>query len=319
MQLSAQSLYYSAVFVDREIQNMIYCYQFIIRLSEKLRMSIIFLAPWKNDDSEIQIRFTTFDSSAEYWTSELHWHEYFEIEFYVKGSATNIINGQPYTVSKGSLAFLSPNDFHKLIKADGELLIHKLTFLPSSLSQKAVNALGQISCPFVQGYCGKGFISLAEKFERLSEAFNMADKNTSLGLLRIQTCAESILIHLFENFAKSSPIVSPLRPADPVLNGIRYINEHLCENIRVSDIAASVFLSEDYFSHIFKKYTSISISEYILEQRMKRAYYMLHDTDMPIGKIAASVGYNSASLFYRHFRRCFDGSPNEIRNITKNE
>ena len=83
MQLSAQSLYYSAVFVDREIQNMIYFYQFIIRLSEKLRMSIIFLAPWKNDDSEIQIRFTTFDSSAEYWTSELHWHEYFEIEFYI--------------------------------------------------------------------------------------------------------------------------------------------------------------------------------------------------------------------------------------------
>lgn len=30
----------------------------------------------------------------------------------------------------GSLSLLSTNDFHKLIKAEGDLLIYKLTFLP---------------------------------------------------------------------------------------------------------------------------------------------------------------------------------------------
>lgn len=94
---------------------------------------------------------------------------------------------------------------------------------------------------------------------------------------------------------------------------MRYINEHLYEDIRVSDIAASVYLSEDYFGHIFKKYTSMNISEYIIEQRIKRAYYMLLDTDMTINDIATMVGYNSISLFYRHFKRYFDLNPNKIR------
>lgn len=44
-------------------------------------MSILFFAPWKNDDSEIQLRFSTFSSTADYWTSELHWHEYFGYPF----------------------------------------------------------------------------------------------------------------------------------------------------------------------------------------------------------------------------------------------
>lgn len=80
MQLSARSLHYSAVLVDSASEIW---YTFTDRNSrkERYRMSILFFAPWKNDDSEIQLRFSTFSSTADYWTSELHWHEYFGYPF----------------------------------------------------------------------------------------------------------------------------------------------------------------------------------------------------------------------------------------------
>lgn len=276
-------------------------------------MNTVFFAPWKNDDSKIQIRFSTFESKNGFCVHELHFHEYFEIEFYVKGSVTNIINGQSYDMIPGTLSLLSPNDFHKIIKSDGELLIYKLTFLPCSISREAMDTLETFGYPFIRNYIGKAFDDLINKFELLANSLELSDKNTPLGLFRTQICASDILLQIFENPEECRNVVSSLSEDNPVVCGMRYINEHLYEDIRVSDIAASVYLSEDYFGHIFKKYTSMNISEYIIEQRIKRAYYMLLDTDMTINDIATMVGYNSVSLFYRHFKRYFDLNPNKIR------
>ena len=47
-----------------------------------------------------------------------------------------------------------------------------------------------------------------------------------------------------------------------------YIIENLKEELRVETIAKKFYLSSDYLTKIFKKETGVSISDFILEERM---------------------------------------------------
>ena len=49
---------------------------------------------------------------------DLHWHDCFEIEFVLSGKATQVLNGESYEMSAGTLYMLNPTDFHS-IKSEG--------------------------------------------------------------------------------------------------------------------------------------------------------------------------------------------------------
>jgi hypothetical protein len=62
--------------------------------------------------------------------------------------------------------------------------------------------------------------------------------------------------------------------------------------------------------------TGSTFSEYVLEQRLARAYRMLSAarfSGLAIGAIALEVGFSNLSYFNRTFRRRYGGSPSEIR------
>ncbi|MBE6613002.1 MAG: helix-turn-helix domain-containing protein [Ruminococcaceae bacterium] len=279
-------------------------------------MESMLFNPWKNEDTAIQIRYSSIDAENRTARFPLHWHAYFELEFYLEGDADNVINGKVHKMHAGSLALLSPNDFHKISHESGNLRIRKLTFLPSALSAEAMQALEEYGYPFILNLDELEAEKLYEKFRQLAEACTKANSDTAVGMLRIRCRAEEILLSIFECAAPHQCLLSHPK-SSPVLTVIRYINDHLDEMLSVSRLAALVYLSPDHLTHIFKNCTSVSITEYIIEQRMSRAYYMLMDTDMPPADIASAVGYRSIALFYRHFRRRFDAAPGDLRRELK--
>lgn len=93
----------------------------------------------------------------------------------------------------------------------------------------------------------------------------------------------------------------------------KYILKHLAEDLTRADIAAAVYLSPDYLSHMFKAQTGSSLSDYIIEQRMEKAKKLLSTTRMPIHKIATEVGYNNIPYFSKLFKRLTGRTPNAYR------
>jgi len=57
----------------------------------------------------------------------------------------------------------------------------------------------------------------------------------------------------------------------------------------------------------------MGISDYIQEQRMKKAKKLLHETNNMISAIAASVGYADANYFTRAFKRETGMTPKKYR------
>lgn len=82
-----------------------------------------------------------------------------------------------------------------------------------------------------------------------------------------------------------------------------YIREHIQEDIYIADIARQVFLNEQYLMRTFKKATSLSILEYITNERLLLAQELLVNTDWPINRVADAVGYGNYSYFTRLFKR----------------
>lgn len=276
-------------------------------------MESVRLQPWVNHDSDIEIRYNTFSNKGlgERCISMLHWHEYYELEFYVKGGADNTINGVCCPMTVGSLALLSPNDFHRLTTGEREVGVRKLFFMASALSSEAARALTERGLPLVCRFEGEEIDRLSEKFDHLRDAFGKKDSGTAFGLFRIRNAAEAILLDVLEKAEEALPSSAP---CEIVQKAVRTIHARLGEPISVAALAAEAYLSVDYFERLFRRATSLTVKEYVIETRMKRAEFLLRETELPISEVAAASGYHSETLFYRHVKRTFGVTPAGLRS-----
>lgn len=123
-------------------------------------------------------------------------------------------------------------------------------------------------------------------------------------------------IILSELVTQSTP--SPEILAVAVTRAIKYIEKRFTKDLTVKKIAEEVYLSESYFSRIFKKYTNISPHEYIVKLRVTFARQLLASTSNSIELICDACGFNSAQHFSRCFRQFFNITPSQYRKLTRN-
>lgn len=62
----------------------------------------------------------------------------------------------------------------------------------------------------------------------------------------------------------------------------------------------------------FKKITGKTLNAYIVEKRLERVATLL-TTNLPIARIAESVGFNNYSYFYKAFTKVYGMSPADYR------
>ena len=92
-----------------------------------------------------------------------------------------------------------------------------------------------------------------------------------------------------------------------------YIDEHIQEKIRISDLSALVYADDAYFSNLFKKTFGISLQKYILDKRMDRAKSMLA-TEMTISEIANQLNFFDAASFTNFFKKQAGMTPKDFRH-----
>ena len=93
-----------------------------------------------------------------------------------------------------------------------------------------------------------------------------------------------------------------------------YMNAHLHENIKISEIASHIGIDRSYLSNIFKSTLELSPQEYLMTLRMDRAAELLENTDDKIPSIASAVGYSDPLTFTKMFKRIKGMSPSDWRH-----
>lgn len=90
-----------------------------------------------------------------------------------------------------------------------------------------------------------------------------------------------------------------------------YILDNLSNNLTIPIIAAHVGTNQCYIKKGFKEVFNQTIFEFIQENRMTKARYLLQNANQNVTEIAFSVGYASLSSFSQAYKNYFGLSPQE--------
>lgn len=94
---------------------------------------------------------------------------------------------------------------------------------------------------------------------------------------------------------------------------IRYIEDHLDDELQIKDIADKAFTSPFYFQKAFHMLCGLTIGEYIRSRRLAAAGNDLLTTDEKIIDIAMRYGYDSPDSFTKAFTRFHGSTPTAVR------
>jgi AraC-like DNA-binding protein len=93
----------------------------------------------------------------------------------------------------------------------------------------------------------------------------------------------------------------------------RLLDQHISSTASIRDLAQQAHMSESHFSHQVKALLGVAPKTYVREQRIARARELLHSTALSIEQIAALLGYDAPTSFFRAFKRVTGSTPGEFR------
>lgn len=100
---------------------------------------------------------------------------------------------------------------------------------------------------------------------------------------------------------------------------IKYINQHLYENIRLKDLENIIHINRRTLTIRFKSETSFTIPEYVLKRKMEEAVYLLNCSNISISDISALLCFASQSHFTQQFKKIYNITPHQYRNLASTD
>lgn len=153
-------------------------------------------------------------------------------------------------------------------------------------------------------------------FEDIDYIWSLREQSNLI--TKISKCNESKVAKKYH--LKDNTIIDELEE-NKASTGVRaveqakiYIKENFNRNITLREVSDEVYLSQNYFSELFKKEIGEGFYEYLSKYRIKRAKEMLLNSNMKIYEIANRVGYKDSITFCRVFKKITGTTPNNYRN-----
>ena len=135
------------------------------------------------------------------------------------------------------------------------------------------------------------------------------------GNLLIDSLRTTLAIHLLRNYCTLQPKFSSyadgLSPL--VLRQVTdYIREHLDRDLRLIELAAIAQISPYHFLRLFKQSMGVTPHQYILQQRIERAKFLLRHSELSLAEVAIGVGFCDQSHLTRCFKRIVGVTPKQL-------
>lgn len=88
-----------------------------------------------------------------------------------------------------------------------------------------------------------------------------------------------------------------------------FIHQQFHNDFSLFDLSSFACASPFHFSRLFKRYTSVSPHQYVLNVRLKHSEMLLKNTSKSITDIAYQCGFNNAEYFATAFKQKYSLSP----------
>ncbi len=257
--------------------------------------------------------------------SRLHYHEYIELLYVVKGHYQVNLNGAIHEMPQGSMFIINSGEQHTTLPKTEEYSLFCIKFMPQVLysSEQTVTEM-EHTIPYV-------FKNLGAKrcFDKdmlddagIHKTFQNIIKEDSEQRFGYELAIRSDVLKIFAWIIRfwhetgASDTAEKGGNAKIIAKVKEYVEQNLADASLVS--AASVCgLSYSYLSRLFKRSAKMSFSDYVNLQRVNASMKLLATTDRNITDIALTCGFSSVSYYIYIFKKLKNISPNGFRKMFK--
>ncbi|WP_247048815.1 AraC family transcriptional regulator [Arthrobacter rhizosphaerae] len=252
-----------------------------------------------------------------------NYHPEYEIHLIRKGTGKFIVGDHIGTFEAGHVALIGsglPHDWVSDLQP-GEVLERRdavIQFDGKWIQQCAALIPELAEVHLLLDQSSRGIQFLGQTAQNAAASIEAMGKSDGLSRLR----------HLFELFAvlAHAPLEDRLYLADewfrPQLDRqaaavvdiiLEYVFNNHAGDVRMSEAASLVGMSEPTFSKYFKRATGQNFSDLVRKLRLAHARRLLEATDTPISTICYEVGFSNLSNFNRHFLNDLGETPRSYR------
>ncbi|MDT2815422.1 PocR ligand-binding domain-containing protein [Vagococcus carniphilus] len=100
---------------------------------------------------------------------------------------------------------------------------------------------------------------------------------------------------------------------EEIRKALTYIQKNLSRPITLEEVANHVYLSQYYFSKLFKKEMNINFVTYVNQKRIEEAKKLLVESSLSIETISRNLGFSQPSYFIKTFRSMTSSTPANYR------
>ena len=253
-----------------------------------------------------------------------HCHNYHQVCYVVSGEIIHRQNRDAVTLSAGD-AFIVPQglthslEFHNDYAEIYSLAFEDALFPPGFPQSNAYQFLESLQPKAVAPNSVRLRVTLDRNQRRLIEnllecLIRQQESACPPGLSCAPSITAAVVYLLAQSYYQQPNNTSELDElADynsTLLQCVAYIDQHFRETISLESLCKQFGLSRSSFCSVFPQFAGMPLHKYVANKRIKEAQVLIRShPERPISQIAAEVGYNDDSTFYRNFLQITGLSP----------
>ena len=149
--------------------------------------------------------------------------------------------------------------------------------------------------------------ALSDKFFMAAEHCTTLEQCTQLRVMCAQAFAALVADYRHSIEGARPPLVN---------NALLLISRLIYDRCTVKDLATRLQVSVDHLERVFKQSMQVSLSSYIMGEKIKLSQELLRDTTESINAIALTLGFADSAHFSHCFKRVTGLSPRQWRNTS---
>lgn len=250
----------------------------------------------------------------------MHWHSCFEISAVTGGTGAYLIEEKKYPVAPGDIIILNNVEPHMLTVNEETFSQTVLTFSPG-LVCKGISDVTDLAyiAPFMERSADfQNLIPAASNYAkpiqqqivRILQEYTTREYGWQLMIKAELLSLLTLLSRHFGEKSESGEIRRHLMKLQPVF---QYIEAHYSEAVTLSECAALVNFTPQYFSSYFHDTTGMKFIDYLISVRIHHTAELLKTSSMTIVEIAYQCGFNNIGNFNTLFKKQIGKTPSEFR------
>lgn len=269
-------------------------------------------------DPELETEFF-YHRKLEYWTI-VHDHEdFYECFLMTSGRVYHIVNGARQLLTERMLVFIRPQDVHSYERVGEEeaallninfrvsLMEHAFAYLGEGF---AARRLKEAPLPPACTLTREDAAWVMRQYERIHSG-SAADKAT------VRSAARGMLTELLDRFfGPSGPNSRPDAP-DWLNALLDQMNDKALLAEGVDAFYRLTTYTPEHACREMKKHYGLTPTDWVNEQRLAYAAFLLKQSENAILDICMECGYSSLSYFYKMFAKRFGQTPSRYRKTNR--